>query len=205
MAVGILVELGVGDWESLSLLNNVTDQEAVTFLSFLMVNPGGLKGQQLRDCDAFQRLAQQAAANAEVPQDRRAYIPVLSPAEFNAELEKSLDGNLDNAPLRFKKMADEVLGEFHARFGDDGVPAHLKFEEVVTGANLFAVLCGENRIPGRATPETLKARLRADARGEVAKRFFVAALKPMLKRFGLPEGVATGMVNDICRRHPNSL
>ncbi len=205
VAVGILVELGIGDHESLSLLNKVSDREAFTFLSFLMVNSQELHGQPLRDCAAFQRLADQAAANVQVPEDSRAFIPVQSPTEFNRELHESLLGNLDTAPLRFKRMADEVRAELLARFGAEAVPARYSFSEVVTSNVLYAALRDENRLPGRATPETLKARLLAESQGEVAKRFLVAALKPMLRRFGLPETVAMGMTNDLVRRHPDIL
>ena len=205
IAVGILVEFGVGDHESLSLLNKVTDQEAVTFLSFLMVNPEGLKGQRLRDSAAFQRLVQQAAANAQVPQNSLAYIPVQSPAEFNRALEGSLAGNMDRAPLRFKKMAEEMRGELVARFGAEAIPARLTFESIVTNNVLHGALSGENRLPGYATPETLKARLMAGTSKEVAKRFLTEALKPMLKRFGLQEDNAITMASDITRRHPNLL
>ena len=205
VAVAMLAEIGIGDYESLSLLNKVSDQEAQTFLSFLMVNPEQLHGQTLRDSAAFQRLADQAAANVQVPEDSRAFIPVQSPDEFNRALEESLHGNLDTAPLRFKRMAEEVRAELLARFGAEAVPARMSFVEVVTSSVLFAALRGDNRLTVRATPETLKARLLAGAQDETARRFLTAALKPMLRRFGLPEGDSTGIMSDLLRRHPNIL
>ena len=205
VAVGILVELGIGDHESLSLLNKVSDQEAQTFLSFLMVNSQELHGQPLRDSPAFQRLAQQAAANVQVPEDSKAFIPVQSPDEFNRALEESLHGNLDTAPLRFKRMAEEVRAELLARFGAEAVPAHKSFSEALGTGVLFAPLRGDNRLTVRATPETLKARLLAGAQGEAARRFLAASLVPMLRRFGLPETESTGIMSDLLRRHPNIL
>ena len=205
VAVGMLAELGIGDHESLSLLNKVSDQEAQTFLSFLMVNPEKLHGQPLRDSAPFQRLVQQAAANVQVPEDSRAFIPVPSPDEFNRTLYDSLNGNLDTAPLRFKRMADEVRAELLARFGAEAVPARMSFSEVLGTGVLYAALRGDNRLTARATPETLKARLLAGGQDEAARRFLANALKPMLKRFGLPEGDSRGIMSDLLRRHPNIL
>ena len=203
IAVGILTEHGVGDYASLSLVNKISDQEAITFVSFLMVNPGSLKGQQLRDSAAFQRVVQQAAANAQVPQNRQAYIPVQSPDDFNRELNDKLRGNLDRVPLRFKRMEDEMRSELTAAFGAEAVPANMRIGDMGVGNQLYTALAGDNnRLQDYATPETLKARLMPEARKECAKRFFATVLTPMLKLYGLPEVVATAVTNNLFNRHP---
>ena len=203
VAVGMLVEFGILDNASLALLNKVSDQDAITFVSFLMVNPDNLKGQALRDSVPFQRLVQQAAANAQVPQNRQAYIPVPSPEEFNQELDDKLRGNLDRAPLRFKRMVDEMRSELTAAFGAEAVPANMRIGDMGVSNQLYTALAGDNnRLQDYATPEALKARLMPEARKECAKRFFAAALTPMLKLYGLPEVVATAVTNNLFNRHP---
>ncbi len=203
VAVGMLVEFGILDNASLALLNKVSDQDAITFVSFLMTNPDSLKGQQLRDSAAFQHLVQQAAANAQVPQNRQAYIPVPSPEEFNQELNDKLRGNLDRAPLRFKRMVDEMRSELTAAFGAEAVPANMRIGDMGVSNQLYTALAGDNnRLQDYATPEALKARLMPEARKECAKRFFAAALTPMLKLYGLPEVVATAVTNNLFNRHP---
>jgi len=205
VAVGMLFELGIGDHASLSLLNRVSDRDAITFLSFLMVNPEKLKGQTLRNSAAFQRLAQQAAANVQVPRDMQAYIPVQSPAEFNHALDDSLRGSLDQVPLRFKNMADGIRGELVARFGTDATPANMTFAEAVSTPALYGALSGNGRLADYATPEALKARIMPEAVKETARRFLVSALKPMLKLYGLPETSATGLASNVTQRNPNIL
>ena len=203
VAVGMLVELGIGDYASLALINKVSDQDAITFLTYLMMNPQNLKGQALRDTVQFQLLVQQAAQNAQVPQNRRAYIPVQSPDDFNRELNDKLRGNLDRVPLRFKRMEDEMRGELTAAFGAEAVPANMRIGDMGVGNQLYTALAGDNnRLQDYATPEALKARLMSEARKECAKRFLQAALTPMLKLYGLPEVVATAVSNNLFNRHP---
>lgn len=203
VSVGMLVEFGILDNASLALLNKVSDQDAITFVSFLMTNPDSLKGQQLRDSAAFQHLVQQAAANAQVPQNRQAYIPVPSPDDFNMELNDNLRGNLGQAPLRFKRMVDEMRSELTAAFGAEVVPANMRIGDMGVSNQLYTALAGDNnRLQDYATPETLKPRLMPEARKECAKRFFATALTPMLKLYGLPEVVATAVTNNLFNRHP---
>ena len=203
VAVGMLVELGIGDYASLALINKVSDQDAITFLTYLMMNPPNLKGQALRDTVPFQLLVQQAAANVQVPQNRKAYIPVQSPDDFNRELNDKLRGNIDRVPLRFKRMEDEMRGELTATFGAEAVPANMRIGDMGVSNQLYTALAGDNnRLQDYATPEALKARLMPEARNECAKRFLQAALKPMLKLYGLPEVVATAVSNNLFNRHP---
>ena len=99
IAIGLLLDRGVDDWETLSLVNRVSDFAALTLLSQLTNQQDpNLRGDALRQDPAVAALAEQVEAEDAIPADRQAYVPALSSAEANANTINALKGLTMSVP-----------------------------------------------------------------------------------------------------------
>ena len=160
VAIMLLTEAGIGDWETLSLVNRVSDADALALAKGLVELNGGVRGDALRQNALLQTLAQRAQGGAEVPQNARATIPAFSPQQWNEAVRVAIiQGRPENLPHDIRALADEAPADLRRRFGAKFFPAN------ETG---FKILCSVDShklvpdgLPERVTAENLRERLAA--------------------------------------------
>ena len=199
IAVGLLFDGGIDDWETLSLVNKVTDEAAIALVSGLVANDvQRLRGDALRQSQPVAALAGQIAPQP-VPDGRKAFIPALSPREANTLAHDALIGYGRELSHDMKTMADEVMAELRARFGAEAVPEGKRFSAIVAQDVMRSALGpGDVRRP----IADVKAAVLAGAAPDVARRCIAAVVKPMLATAGAEAGVETAVASSILTRTP---
>ena len=199
IAVGILYDGGIDDFETLSLANRLSDADALALVRQLASHQGALKGDALlQDPGVAEILAR--AGQQPAPADRQAYVPALSAREANHAAYVALTTNQGVPTHEMKTMADAVVAEFRDRYGAEAVPEGVKFSSLVTPQVFADALDLENDI--RRPIEDVKATTLLGAAPDVAKRYLQAVVKPMLQAAGGIPAMAVGVTSALFVRHP---
>lgn len=209
IAVGLLLDGGIDDWETLSLVNRISDDNAMALVVHLansVVAGQMLKGDALRQSPAVAALAGQALAQP-VHAERQAYIPALSPREANL---CARDGFASNGPIQrvertisheMKTLRAGIMDEMRARFGADLLPQRVSFAALVSVADIDDAFDMDETGDVRKTAADVRASLVSAAERDMARRFLVSVLKPMLQATG-NEVEAASVATRLLVRHP---
>ena len=109
VAVMLLQEKGVADYETLSLVNKMPIDRVVDLLKTLE------SGQELTH-DQISSIMRQGAVEQEDDED--VYIPATSPSQYNKGVRNFLTGESNYAPPGFKPFADAAIADLRSRFGE---------------------------------------------------------------------------------------
>lgn len=200
IAVSLLFDGGIDDYETLSLVNRVSDFAAIALVSHLVNHRDpNLRGDALRQSPAVAVLAQQVEEQ-EIPADRKTYIPALSPREANFAAYAALTASGRELSHEMKTMADEVVAEFRERYGVEAVPEGVRFGALVS-AQVFSEALGlanDVRLP----IAEVKANVLAGAAADVAKRVIQNVVRPLLLAAGGIPAMAPAVSSDLFVRLP---
>lgn len=201
VAVGLLFDAGIDDFETLSLVNRISDFAAIALVSHLANRNDALRGDALRQSAAITSLAAQVEPEGAVPPERKAFIPVLSQDEVNRNMSEVLKGLTLCTPTHETDVIQvEVKREFEARFGAGVFKANATFSSI---APQGAVQRAFNALgPGRHTVEEIKNAIIEQALPDVAKKFLMGAITPMIRAANGNTLNAMGIVNALFARHP---
>ena len=154
IAIGLLYDRGVDDWETLSLVNRVSDAAARALVSHLAnLQDPNLRGDALRQDQAIVALAGQAGAEGAIPPERQAYVPALSQAEAKANTINVLKGLSTSIPTHETATVQAgVRRAFEARYGADLFRANAAFTSIVSAACVGRALAPVGRRRTRSRP-----------------------------------------------------
>ena len=205
IAIGLLLDGGVDDWETLSLVNRVSDAAALALATHLANHQGeGLRGDALRQSPAVAALAGQIAQQP-VPEDSQAYVPVLSPQEANANMRAVLKGNgVGCFDTRETDMIQAgVRAALTARFGANVYRANATFQSIAQPSTVERAFTALG-YPGaaRLTAEQIQAAIIGQAESDTARMFLSKTLEPMVQAAGAPAFDAVSLATQLFRRHP---
>ena len=197
VAVGLLYERGIRDFDTLSLVNKITDEAAMSLVATLVGDPGGLRGDALRQSAIVANLAQKVVPRS-VSEGDVTFVPALSQAEY---IDSVYDGASGKRPelqtQEMRAICPAVLAELRARFGADAVPANAEFSSYVSITQMTNALGDTTYGVHNKTSAEIKVALVRDAARGVAQRVLIAALKPMVVAAGLKDYVATGIASTL--------
>ena len=197
VAVGMLLQLGVSDWETLSRVNRIPDGAAYALLSNLVNQAGSLRDDALRQSPAVANLANQIEPGPRPPESQ-VYIPALSPDELMSAAMDGLNGNAARSTYEMNAVRDRVLATLRARFGAGVLPANV---QLVGLANVPAIQNAlGNGTVRRSIEEMADGLVEVMARG-TARVFLQGVLKPIVKAAGGPAGLATVVATHVMKRH----
>ena len=106
LAVALLQDAGVDDYDSLSFPNRLPDEAAKTLLRNLAALPEGASAEQARQClDAARNLADDAKRS------NLAYVPATSTENFNAEIVSAFANSNERLFGQYQTLATDVLAD----------------------------------------------------------------------------------------------
>ena len=193
--VRMLMDAGIGDQETLSAANRLSDANAIAFALQLAKLDGTLRGDALRNSATMQQFAALAAnAGADVPQRARAAIPVLSAEEWNEEIRKAMAARkTENLPHDIRALLETVPAMARERFGMSVQFHHLNQSALIP--------------PGaqRATAENLRGQLETVLTRHAAEKFCLARLRQTVMDLCGREDGGSLLRNDWRQTHPEML
>ena len=185
IAIGMLLQLGVSDWETLSRVNRIPDAAAYALLANLVNQAGALRGDALRQSPAVADLANQVQAEP-IPAERQAYVPALSPSEILASAKAGLNGDADRSSYEMKAVRERVIATFQARYGDV-LPRNVQLMGLADGAEVEHAL-GDGIV--RRSVDEMANDLVALMSRSAARFFLQGVLKPIVTAARGPSGLA---------------
>ena len=197
VAVGMLLQLGVSDWETLSRVNRIPDGAAYALLSNLVNQAGSLRDDALRQSPAVANLANQIEPGPRPPESQ-VYIPALSPGELMSAAMDGLNGNTARSTYEMNAVRDRVLATLRARFGAGVLPANVQLVGLADVPAIQNAL--GNGTVRRSIEEMTDGLVEVMARG-TARVFLQGVLKPIVKAAGGPAGLATVVATHVMKRH----
>ena len=207
VAVATLVDRGVCDYETLSAVNKISDSEARLMVETLFAIASNLKGNALRNFQFIKFILMQAkAAPADVPGNKRAHIPALSPDAANRIVNGALNSGNDNQmeilPFSFKKMLGEIRADMTARFGANVAPPDIKFNSMLNGYDIDDVTTTATREGRMVTPESIREVCAGSAKRRMATEFIEKVFKEILGQVGGGK-FEIQLSQAMVRRHPD--
>ena len=156
-AVLALQEKGIADYEALSLVNKITFDSVIDLL-YNLEDPENREGWDMSR-DSIVAILRQYPTHDD-GSSGCVHIPATSPSQYNKAVRAFFKGVADVAPPAppgFKPFVKEVFDDLRARFGEDIVPADIKFNRFIDerGLNRLVQVEGD----GDHAVEVTRARL----------------------------------------------
>lgn len=183
-AVAVLTERGVDDFDTLSLVNKVEQDDLKAFLRFLEGEQTALRGAELRET-AARRLGD-AARNAHLVYNQTfpAYIPVTGAAKYNASLVRFFQGETTSVAPQFKLFAKELLDELRSRYGADAVPQNARISSFLHPTAISKSLPTKGDAVQRATVESIRETMTGNALEMASSAALRKAVEAIAKELG---------------------
>ncbi len=206
VAVMILQERGIDDFETLSLVNSIGDDPAVTLVHTLLTDTSGLTGDKFRQSGLMGRFVAWAEGHpAKVPDDSKAFIPALSPREFNEAIFKGLSNEPDTLPEPFAKMAREIRDDVAASLGDAAVQPGGSLHDLAANPVLVGLIDHTDEGAARVSPESLRAGLLDGAMEQGARKLLLSHVSEASAKLETPVSSTRNAVNIVLARNPEHL
>ena len=199
LAVALLQDAGVDDYDSLSLPNRLPDEAATTLLRNLAALPEGTSAEQARQClDAARNLADDAKRS------NMAYVPATSTENFNAEIVSAFANSNERLFGQYQTLATDVLADVRTVFGAAVVPTDTKIRLFIDPGTV------EDLVPAqggnvRLVPEAMRDALKTAAIEAAAKRALDARVEARIAELGISLKVPATAANSLKNRVPDLL
>ncbi|MBP5671589.1 MAG: hypothetical protein J6X49_04300 [Victivallales bacterium] len=189
--IQMLTEAGIDDWETLSVINRVNDEDALAAARSLVALNGRLRGDALRQDHMLVALSHLAENAVDVPENSRALVPATSPYQWNKTIRDAFrSGAIEKLPNEFKVLLDTVPAHLREMFGTEIVGKNAKaIDFIVFSGTADALLPDLNAAP--ATAESLRASLMTAMERYTAQRCACNHLENKLMAAGVGEGFST--------------
>lgn len=214
IAVMLMQEHGVNDFESLSLVNELNDANALMLATSLSRASGSLKGTALLNSAEIRPFADLAASRpADVPDGSQATIPGLSARDYNETVFMGLIAGSKSIPRSFSAMTHEIGQDIAARLGPEVLD--VASEPIMTADDLMPALTYSpdlNRmIPhdddnvSRVTADSIRAEFKKCAFEKAAQKFISNFVNDFTAARGIMLADATPVAKAILDRSPELL
>ncbi len=207
IAVQLLGEAGVGDYGTLALVNQLSDQDAIRLARHLVtLGANHPTADSLRNDQVIRELAQKPGIAVE--DSAMAYIPATSASDYNTAIRNGLASDLQKVFPEFLTVLNEVAMEIRSCFGEMGLPDGTKLSAVFGTAGLSQAFPADDFDPSivRATPDGIRAGLLDAARTTAAERMLRDAVQSAFNTAGGgKQGEVNSMVFNLRTRHPDMM
>ena len=199
-AVMIMHDRGIDDFETLSVVNHLKDNDAIAFLANLVSGGMDLEGDALRQSAPVQTAF--ASVDAAFAADKEAYIPALSNQQFNARIASNIAYAPDELPVTYQLLVNATKDMVRARYGVHGYSDKANPTWLTTGTNMANLTGAEDPTAPRITPETLRAGYTAAALNASARRVLEAGVLARLATIEPKVSNPINVVNALKDREP---
>ena len=201
-AIRMLTDAGIGDWETLSLVNRVDDEAALAIAKTLAQLNGTLRGDALRNDPAMQALAHLAQNGPDVPENARAFVPATSPEQWNAAIRSAIrNGKPQNLPHDFRALVDELPARLRGMFGPTIIRPGNTIHDFIGGSDLVDRILPPG-FDGRATAENLRARLLEQVDARAAETCAIRKLNRIFMALGAKDNDCGAVLTDWMETRP---
>jgi len=197
VAVMIMHDRGIDDAATLSVVNQLSKDDAISFLTNLVSNGMDIEGDELRQSVAVQTALGCADPDLYVPSEESANIPALTADQFNEEIVSKMEHAPDLLPATFRNLVTGAVEEVRKRFGTFGYPADATPAMLTKGSNMRALIGVNDPNAPRITPEALRDGHMQEALRHCANRVFESGIERRMKA----SGVNHLLVATILRKH----
>ena len=197
LAIALMQDAGVDDYESLSLPNRLPDAVTTTLLRNLAALPEGASAEQARQClDMVRKLAD------DEKRAKLAYVPATSTEDFNAEIVSAFANSNERLFGQYQTLATDILADVRAIFGAAVVPENTMIRLFVNPGVLedLARAQGGNV---RLVPEAMRDALMTAAVEAAARRALDARVRARIAELGIPIKVPATVANSLKNRVPD--
>lgn len=214
VAVMLMQEHGVNDFESLSLVNQLNDANALMLATSLSRASGSLKGSALLQSADIRPFADLAASRpADVPDGSQATIPGLSARDYNETVFMGLIAGSKSIPRSFSAMTHEIGQDIAARLGpetlDESSMAIQSSDNLMPGLahspDLNRMIPHDDDNVSRVTADSIRAEFKKCAFEKAAQKFIANFVNSFAAQRGLAVPDATPVTKAILDRSPELL
>ena len=201
VAVMLLQEKGIADYETLSLVNRMPIDWVVDLLKTL-------ESGEVSTHDQISSIMRQGAVEQEDDED--VYIPATSPSQYNRGVRKFLTGESNYAPPGFKPFADAVIADLRSRFGEEIVPADATLDPFIDSALFGRIVQVEGdgdfaKNVGRVRVDDIREPFTQMARTQGARKAFAQFIQTVGAEINVPVDNKTTIANGIFNSNPTLL
>ena len=206
VAVMIMHDRGVDDAATLSVVNQLGNDNAIALVTNLVSNGMNLEGDALRQSLPVQNALDSKDPNANIPDRELAYIPALTDAQFNEQIDFYMSGRgVNKLPATFHKLLMDTINVVRDRYGAVGFPNKTNVSDITYGNELAEMIGTTNPDASRITPETLRDSYVNSALKAAAMRIFEAGVDARLKAAGLTGYSSIVVTNGVRARNGDIL
>lgn len=185
--IQMLTEAGIDDWETLSLINRVNDEDALAAAQSLAALNGQVRGDALRNDHLLVALSHLAENAVDVPENSRALVPTTSPYQWNKTIRDAFCiGAMEKFPHEFKVLLDTVPGHLREMFGPEIIGKNIQITSFLDPIAVNTIMPDLNAAP--VTAEGLRASLMTTVERAAAERCAQHHLEKALMAAGVGEG-----------------
>ena len=206
VAMQLLSNAGITDYDTLAVVNQLADADAI-LLAKRLVSLGPKPGADtVRNDPLVRALAQKPG----VPVDdaAMAYVPATATCDYNGTLRHWIVSAPEKVFPEFQQVLNDVAMEVRSCFGERGLPDGLSLAAVIGSAGLTRVFSADELALGlaRPKPDAIRDTLLDAAKNTAADRMLVAAMRSALEAVegGVP-GDASVVKFNLCFRHPEMM
>lgn len=201
VAVLVMQERGITDSATLSLVNRISDADAIAFLSQLLSGGRALSEDSLRQSPMLSSFVNRPPVN--VPRDAQTHIPDLTAPQYNDLVYKGFLNNPDDLPESFHKMACEVRDEVASRLGEKSLEPNGSLRALLDNNSLKAIFPTDGTTTQRVTPASIRQEFLDGMLRASARRLLVKHVIDTAAHLGTPLDLPFSVANSLIARHPN--
>ncbi len=202
VAVMLMVDRGVNDYETLSLPNRLDDDQAIAFVTNIITRGNGLSADALRQSPIVRDAAAGADPALHLEEHEKTELPVMSDWDYNKYLKYAFLNEPERLPPGFRALAQDAMLEIHRALGEKGCSEKLTIRSLLRGSAVSEVLSTDNPEAPRVTPESVREAFMAEAKQAAVERFISESVRVRLASRGESTAIAYHMVADISARLP---
>ncbi len=194
IAVMLMSEAGITDWDTLSAVNRLSKDDAIAFVRLLVSLGADATADNIRNDIELQNLFAKARGAVNVGGGAAVCIPAASPAQFNTAASQLMF--TEYAFPQFRTIADELIAETRQIYGAQVMPEGAATEKFVNQTLLMRAFPNASPDDVRATPDSFRATIRTGLRNNMARK---------LLETKAPQSILKSKMNPVVlleRRHP---
>ena len=161
VAVMLLNDAGISDWQTLSSVNRLSTDDVIALAKRLDSLGANLSEETVRADGDVQALMSKPPVR--VPDREKAYIPATSASQYNEAVREQIKNGPDLLFPGYKEAMDDAIDEARRVFGEEVVPKDANPVDFFGMGRLSAVF-STNESAQRATPESVREACRTYAR-----------------------------------------
>lgn len=194
IAVMLMSEAGIADWDTLSVVNRLSKDDAIAFARLLVSLGQGATAGDIRNDIELQNLFAKARVAVDVGDGAAVCIPAASPAQLNTAASQLMF--TEYAFPQFRTIVDELIAETRQIYGAQVMPEGAAPEKFVNQTLLMRAFPNSRPDVVRATPDSFRTAIRNGLHNNMARK---------LLETKAPQSLLKTKMNPVVlleRRHP---